>query len=164
MNCYPGKQTEKIMEKVELEDAEIHQVKRSMVRLMAAECTNTNEVIKNPREREMSQLIQIKNSCKVKRRLNSPTKEPFDASMCEERLKEGSENELQRIGTRLENQLGKSRTYDDYVVAASQLRALSLQVKAEAVSALIDAERDPKWGGGYKLRGIKPSAHYGLGN
>ena len=159
----PGKEVEKIMDKVEAEDVEIHQIKRAMVRLMAAECTATNRAIKNARKEENEDLsvYQDKEIVQGKEEsLNNQRREPFNTPMCDERLKEGLENELRRIGTRLENQLSlvsdllKSndtvmvnrevqnldRVYDDYVVAASQLRALSLQEEAEAVSALIDGE------------------------
>ena len=156
----PVGEAEKIMEKVEQEDVEIHQIKRSMVSQMAAECNlGSNETVgkvrgvkKSDEELECSLPNQDGKSREV---------EGKDASsQSKDVSKHDLEEELKRIGLRLKNQrslvsdLLKSKdtemmnrevqnldkVYDDYVAAASQLRTLSLKKEAEEVSALIDAE------------------------
>ena len=154
----PGYESEKIMEKVEQEDVEIHQIKRSMVSQMAAECNlGGNETVdKSTGVKDQEQEGSILNQDGKSRE----DKENNVASKSRDVSKQDLKEELKRIGLRLENQrslvsyLLKSndtemmnrevqnldKVYDDYVAAASQLRTISLKKEAEAVSALIDAE------------------------
>ena len=105
----PGYEAEKIMERVEQEDVEIHQIKRTLVRIMATECDveNNDTVDKNPGEkgeggkslsvRRDGELVQGKEEALTSRGVP-------DDTMCKERSKEDLKEELKRIGLRLRNQ------------------------------------------------------------
>ena len=163
----PGMEAKKIMEKVEQEDAEIHQIKRSMVKLMASgnNSENLDAVDKAPiseRDDKECQLVYDRNKPIDGEGMIETVglqEDDFAVTFSREHVNEQLREEVRRIGARLGNQqslvrdllkstdsdmmnrevMNLDKVYDDYVAAASHLRTL-LPLEAKSVSAWIDAE------------------------
>ena len=160
----PFDEAGKIMEKVEAEETEIFQIKRSVVRIMA-----TESGVKNPcgGHSETSGMNkedphpQVNYTAREDENVKSEDGkvEPLEYKTKNERRKQ-LKGEIAKIEARLENQKSLvndllqsddtammsremqalDKVYDDLIAAASDLREISSTTEAKEVSAMLDEE------------------------
>ena len=160
----PFDEAGKIMEKVEAEETEIFQIKRSVVRIMA-----TESGVKNPcgGRSETSGMNkedphpQVNYTAREDENVKSEDGkvEPLEYKTKNERRKQ-LKGEIAKIEARLENQKSLvndllqsddtammsremqalDKVYDDLIAAASDLREISSTTEAKEVSAMLDEE------------------------